>query len=104
MFFLDRETATLMFRKDLINLLLDNRLGLRDIAEILEVPIKDLEDDLRHLQKSLKRSEYRLNVKPAVCNKCGFKFDQGKLHKPSKCPICHHTWIHEPQLSITRKH
>ena len=92
-----------MFRKDLIDLLLHNSLGLRDISEILEVPVKDLEDDLKHLQKSLKHSEYRLDVKPATCNKCGFKFDKDKLHKPSKCPICHHTWIHEPHRSIEHR-
>ena len=92
-----------MFRKDLIELLLDNPLGLREISQMLEVPIKDLEDDIKHLKKSLKRSEYRLHIKPATCNKCGFEFHKEKLHKPSKCPKCHHTWIHEPLLYIIHR-
>lgn len=91
-----------MFRKGLINLLLDNPTGLAEIARSLGVPLKDVEDDLHHLQKSMKRSGYRLVIHPAYCRKCGFKFHKDKLHKPGKCPHCHETWIHEPLLEIVK--
>ena len=92
-----------MFRKDLITLLQDNPLSLKDIAVLLEMTPRDVEDDLRHLIKTLKHSEYRLRVIPAQCRKCGFVFDREKLHKPGKCPQCHETWIQEPLLEIEKR-
>ncbi len=89
-----------MYRKALIQLLLDNPMSLADIAQTMEVTPKDVEDDLHHLQKSLKRSEYKLLIHPAECRKCGFKFKKDKLHKPGKCPHCHETWIQEPLLEV----
>ena len=92
-----------MFRKELIDLLLDHPMGLKDIAQLLEMPVKDVEDDIRHLQKSIKHSEYHLVVIPARCHKCDFKFHKDKLHKPSKCPRCHATWIYEPKILVEMK-
>ena len=89
-----------MYRKALIQLLLDNPMSLADIAQTMEVTPKDVEDDLHHLQKGLKRSEYKLLIHPAECRKCGFKFKKDKLHKPGKCPHCHETWIQEPLLEV----
>lgn len=91
-----------MFRKDLIDMLLDNPMPLSEIAQLLDIPVRDAEDDVHHLQKSLRYSAFHLVVHPAVCKKCGFKFKQEKLHKPGKCPRCHETWISEPLLE-TRK-
>ena len=92
-----------MFRKELIDVLRDNPMGLKDIAEFLETPVKVVEDDLRHLQKSIKHTEYRMEIIPARCHKCDFQFSKDKLHKPSKCPKCHDTWIYEPRISIVKK-
>ena len=89
-----------MFRKGLITLLRDNPMGLAEIARLMEMTQKDLEDDLRHLMKSLKHSEYQLIITPAKCRKCGFRFNKEKLHKPGKCPECHGTWISEPLLEV----
>jgi predicted Zn-ribbon and HTH transcriptional regulator len=89
-----------MFRKGLINMLLDNPHSLVEIAKALDVPPKDVEDDLHHLQKSMKRSGYKLVIQPAECRKCGFKFKKDKLHKPGKCPQCHETWIQEPLIEV----
>ena len=92
-----------MFRKGLITLLEDNPLSLKDIAVLLEMTPRDVEDDLRHLIKSLRHSEYRLCITPAHCRKCGFTFQKEKLHKPGKCPHCHETWIQEPLLEIEKR-
>ncbi|MHC4269763.1 MAG: transcriptional regulator [Planctomycetota bacterium] len=92
-----------MFRKDLITLLQDSPMDLKGIARFLQVSPKDVEDDLRHLIKSLKHSDYRLVITPAYCRKCGFKFHKDKLHKPGKCPHCHGTWIQRPLLEIKQK-
>lgn len=92
-----------MFRKELIDVLLNNPLSIKDIAQLLEMPVKDVEEDIQHLQKSIKHMEYQLEVIPARCHKCDFLFSKDKLHKPSKCPKCHATWIYEPRISVVRK-
>lgn len=91
-----------MFRKGLITMLLERPMGLAEIAHALDIPLRDVEDDLNHLQKSLRHEEYRLVVHPAVCRKCGFHFSKEKLHKPGKCPQCHASWIQEPLLEVVR--
>lgn len=89
-----------MFRKELIALLQNNQLGITEIARQMEVAPKEVEDDIEHLLKSLKHTEYKLIVTPAWCNKCGFRFHKDKFHRPGKCPQCHGTWIHEPLFEI----
>ncbi len=63
-----------MLRKELIKLLRNDSMDLVEIASHLEVSQKDVEDDLRHLIKSLKHADYRLVVTPAYCRKCDFAF------------------------------
>jgi len=92
-----------MFRKRLIELLLNTPLTLYDIGKRLDIDKKEVEDDLRHLIRTLKRSDYKLIVHPARCHKCGFTFSAGHLHKPGKCPACKGTWIAEPLVEIIRK-
>ena len=94
---------SIMFRKELITLLLNNPLGITDVARQMEVPPGELEEDIEHLLKSIKHSEYRLIITPSVCRKCGFTFHKDKFHRPGKCPQCHGTWISEPLFEIKEK-
>lgn len=91
-----------MFRKDLIDLL-NTPMSVAEIARQVREPPRDVEDDLKHLIKSLKHTERSLVVTPAQCRKCGFEFGPDKLRKPSKCPECHSTWLTEPRLQIGQK-
>jgi predicted Zn-ribbon and HTH transcriptional regulator len=89
-----------MFRKKLLSLLLDKPKSVSQIArEVREHP-KDVADDLEHLLKSLKHTEFEAVVTPAQCKKCEFVFDSDKLTKPSKCPECHSTWLSEALIAI----
>lgn len=92
-----------MFRRDLIDLLLDRPLSIQQIARELRVPFNTVKDDLEHLFKSLKHTEYVAVVAPARCRRCGFEFGRDKLAKPSKCPKCQATWLAEPRICIQRK-
>jgi transcriptional regulator len=92
-----------MFRKDLIPLLEKNAMSVTQIARAMDESPKDIESDLLHLFQSLKHGEYRAEVNPAVCRKCGFVFSPDKLRKPSKCPECKSTWLTEPEISISKK-
>jgi predicted Zn-ribbon and HTH transcriptional regulator len=92
-----------VFRKDLVTLLQGNQMTLVEMAHELDVLPRDLEDDIRHLRKSMKHTADQFVVTPARCRKCGFVFHKDKLHKPGKCPQCHGTWIQEPLMSIVSK-
>ena len=102
-FFGEPAEETAVFRKDLIELLLMHRMSIQEIARLLEERPRDVEDDLRHLLKSLKKSPYRVVVTPARCRKCDFGFHDDKLHKPGRCPRCHETWLSEPLIEIRER-
>ena len=92
-----------MFRKDLIDVLLGNPMTLSQIARQVDEPPGQVADDLNHLLRSLKHTEYKATIEPARCRACGFEFSPGKLTKPSKCPECHSTWVLEPRIGIESK-
>lgn len=92
-----------MFRKYLQELLENNPMGISEIAEVTETGFKEIEDDLHHLQKSLKHQHYTMDVTPAECLDCGFKFNKEKLHRPGRCPVCKQKHITEPLIAIRKK-
>ena len=92
-----------MFRKDLIDMLLGNPMTVTRIARLVDESPSRVADDLCHLFRSLKHTDYRAVVEPARCRACGFEFSEGKLNKPSKCPECHSTWLMEPKIEIRYK-
>jgi predicted Zn-ribbon and HTH transcriptional regulator len=89
-----------VFRRDLIDRLLDSPTSVVELARETGARPNEVEDDLRHLLRSLKHQPYRAVVTPARCRKCGFTFHADKLTKPGKCPECHGTWISEPLVAI----
>ena len=68
-----------MFRKDLIDLLLRNPMGVSQIAREVKEPPSQVADDLQHLLRSLKHTDYRAAIEPARCRACGFGFSEEKL-------------------------
>jgi predicted Zn-ribbon and HTH transcriptional regulator len=92
-----------MFRRDLIDILWRQPLSLHALALLLDERPRDLEEDLKHLFRSLRNDPLCPVIAPAACRKCGFLFDAHKLHKPGKCPRCKGTWISEPVISLEEK-
>ena len=92
-----------MFRKKLIEMLLGNPMTVSQIARLEDESPSRVADDLQHLFRSLKHTEYKAVVEPARCRACGFEFSRDKLTKPSKCPKCHSTWLMEPKIGIDNK-
>jgi len=92
-----------MFRKTLIDMLLHNPMTVSQIARVADEQPSRVADDLDHLFRSLKHTEYRATVEPARCRACGFEFSKQKLTKPSKCPECHSAWVLEPKIGIQSK-
>ena len=92
-----------MFRKHLIDLLQHQPMSITQIARAAGESPGQIADDLEHLLRSLKHTEFKAVVEPATCRACGFAFSQDKLNKPSKCPKCHSRWLAEPQVRIEPK-
>ena len=81
-------------------MLRDGPLTVSELARQLDMSARDVADDLAHLERSLRRAGAALEVEPARCRKCGFRFAKEKLRKPGKCPACRGTWITEPRISL----
>jgi predicted Zn-ribbon and HTH transcriptional regulator len=92
-----------MFRTDLIGILQERPISLRELALLLDDRPRELEDDLQHPFRSLRKDPLCPVITPASCRKCGFEFDDHRLHKPGKCPCCRGTWISEPLISLEEK-
>ena len=92
-----------MFRKDLIEILRGSPMTVSQIARLVDESPDRVADDLNHLFRSLKHTEYKAVVVPARCRSCGFEFSGAKFTKPSKCPECHSTWVLEPKIGIESK-
>lgn len=89
-----------MFRKDLIPLLLEKPMSVAQIAKAVGESPGQIANDLDHLFRSLKHTEYRAVIEPGRCRECGFEFSETKITKPSKCPKCRSRWISEPRVSV----
>ncbi len=89
-----------MDRKELINLLQQGEQSVNQLALRFGVKQKDLVDEIKHVQKTARREGLVLEIIPAQCRKCGFKFKRDKIDKPGKCPQCKATWIAEPRFRL----
>jgi predicted Zn-ribbon and HTH transcriptional regulator len=90
----------MVFRKDLLELLQRQPATASELALMLDVHPREIQDDLEHLMRSLRHSAHHLVVEPAYCRKCGFVFSRDKLGKPGRCPRCRETWIAEPRFHV----
>jgi hypothetical protein len=62
-----------------------------------------MEEDLRHMIRSARAAGHEVIVEPAKCKSCGFVFDESKLTKPGKCPVCRASRIFEPLIRVDTK-
>ena len=87
-------------RKDLVALLSAEPRSVSSLARELGFGRGDIEEHLRHALQSAGAAGHAIFVLPARCKTCGFTFDEGKLTKPGKCPVCRGTRIFEPQIGV----
>lgn len=92
-----------MFRRDLIPILLGQKMGLSEIARAVHEKPREVIDALNHLAQSCRHGDYELLVTPAECRKCGFEFSTDRFSRPGKCPECRGTWIYEPLFEVQRR-
>ena len=74
----------------------------RQLAELVGVPERQVEEHLTHITKSVARDRTRRFVlEPSRCRDCGFVFrDRTRLTRPSRCPRCRSEAILPPRYGI----
>nr|MBI3613882.1 transcriptional regulator [Nitrospirota bacterium] len=92
----------LTLRQRLAELLVGTFRSSRQLAELVGIPERQVEDHLAHLIKSLGRDRQRRFVMdPSACQDCGFIFrERTRLTKPSRCPRCRSEAVTPPRFGI----
>jgi predicted Zn-ribbon and HTH transcriptional regulator len=88
-------------RQEIIERLLTEQWAFDDLRHDLGLTVRVLEEDLKHIQKSVRTAGDRLQLRSASCVGCGFEFTANALHPPGRCPSCHDRRIEGPWLKIT---
>ena len=89
-------------RQRLVGLLTGSRLTSYQLAQLLGIPERQVEDHLTHVVKTVARDrERRFILEPSGCQDCGFIFrDRTKLTRPSRCPRCRSESTSAPRYGI----
>ncbi len=90
-------------RQRIMDLLEKYALDFEALRRELGLPRKALEEELGHLEKSVKRRGDRLEIQPAICMACGYSFEtrrDRKFHAPKRCPECKAERVAPPSFSI----
>ena len=89
-------------RRRLIDLLTDQRMSTDQLARMLGIPERQVEEHLAHVVKTVARDGVRRFIlEPSVCLECKFMFrDRTKLTRPSRCPQCRSEGISAPRYGI----
>jgi predicted Zn-ribbon and HTH transcriptional regulator len=86
----------------MVELLTGSRLSSYQLAQLLGISERQVEDHLLHVVRTLTKDRSRRFVlEPSSCQHCGFLFrDRTKLTRPSRCPRCRSESISAPRYGI----
>ena len=89
-------------RQRMIELLSGTRLSAYQLAQMLGISERQVEDHLVHVVKTIARDRKRhFILEPSTCPECHFIFqDRRKLTRPSRCPRCRSESITAPRYGI----
>lgn len=89
-------------RQRIIELITGTRLSSYQLAQMVGIPERQVEDHLEHVLKTVARDRSRRFIlEPSTCQDCGFVFrDRRRLTRPSRCPMCHSEGITAPRYGI----
>jgi predicted Zn-ribbon and HTH transcriptional regulator len=89
-------------RQRIMELLTGTRLTTHQLARMLAIPERQVEDHLVHVVKSIARDKaQRFILEPSRCQDCDFVFrDRRRLTRPSRCPNCRSEGIAAPRYGI----
>ena len=86
----------------MIDLLTGARLSSYQLAQMLGIPERQVEEHLTHVVKTVARDKTRkFTLDPARCQDCHFVFrERRRLTSPSRCPHCRSEAISAPRYGI----
>lgn len=89
-------------RRRIIDLLTGTLLTSHQLAQLLGMPERQVEDHLTHIVKTLARDRARtFLLEPSECRDCAFVFrERRRLTRPSRCPRCRSEAITSPRYGI----
>ena len=89
-------------RQRIIDVITGTRLSSRQLAQILGIRKRQVEEHLIHVVKTIARDKTRRFIlDPAFCQDCDFVFrDRSRLTSPSRCPHCRSEAITAPRYGI----
>ena len=89
-------------RQRIIDLITGTSLSSYQLAQMLGIPERQVEDHLTHVVKTIARDKTRRFIlDPARCQNCDFVFrDRSRLTSPSRCPHCRSEGIAAPRYII----
>jgi hypothetical protein len=89
-------------RQCIIELLTGTRLSSLQLAQMLGIAERRVEDHLSHVVKTFRRDRSRRFIlEPSTCPGCGYVFRHRiKLTRPSRCPECRSEGITAPRYGI----
>jgi predicted Zn-ribbon and HTH transcriptional regulator len=93
-------------RQELTRLLCEREYSFEELRHELQAGVRDLEDDLRHVERSLRREQRRLVTIPPHCSACGFAFRgraPKRFHTPSRCPLCKSERVFPARLRVRER-
>jgi transcriptional regulator len=89
-------------RQRIIDYLTGTRLSSHQLAQLLGLPERQIEEHLVHVVKTIARDRARRFIlEPSTCPDCQYIFrDRTKLTRPSRCPRCKGEGITAPRYGI----
>ena len=88
-------------RQEIIDLLISEKLTIRDLSQTVSLQEKEIVNHLRHIALSLQRQGKKLIISPYKCLTCGYVFEKRtRFTKPGRCPKCKNSHIRVAQFRI----
>ena len=89
-------------RQRIIDLITDTRLSSHQLAQMLGISERQVEEHLVHVVKTVARDpSRRFILEPSVCPDCGFLFrDRTNQTRPGRCPKCRGEGSTAPRYGI----
>ena len=97
------EEAEETARQRIARWLVDREVDFEELRRALELPVRVLEAELRHVERSVRQQGRRLEARSPCCRDCGFAFPgrlRRHLHAPGRCPECRSHRIDPPRFRI----
>lgn len=89
-------------RQQIMELITETRRTARQLAELVGIPERQVEEHLAHIVRSVAHDRTRrFLLEPSECQDCGYGFrSRTRLTRPSRCPRCRSEAISAPRYGI----